>query len=101
MVEKAFPYLKKLHSFKPSYFTNKWLGQVYLHKNQYAAALTYLQEAVKDEQVDYQTWYNIAGAYYYNGDTEKSIIAIRNSLNLQPGNQLARDFYKQLMSIEK
>jgi tetratricopeptide (TPR) repeat protein len=101
MAEKAFPYLKKLHSFKPSYFTNKWLGQIYLHKNQYAAALNYLKEAVKDEQVDYQTWYNIAGAYYYKGETDKAIIAINNSLNLKPGNQLAKDFHKQLMSLQK
>jgi len=101
IVDKALPYLKKLHSLKPSYFTNKWLGQIYLHNNQYAAALNYLQEAVKDEQADYQTWYNIAGAYYYKGETDKAIIAIENSLNLNPGNKLAKDFYKQLMALKK
>jgi len=101
IVDKALPYLKKLHSFKPSYFTNKWLGQIYLHKNQYKVALQYLKEAVKDGQVDYQTWYNLAGAYYYNGQTDKAIYAIENSLNLKPRNKLAKDFYKQLTSLKK
>jgi tetratricopeptide (TPR) repeat protein len=101
IVDEALPYLKKLHSFKQSYFTNKWLGQIYLHKNQYKIALQYLEEAVKDAQVDYQTWYNIAGAYYYNGETDKAIIAIKNSLNLKPRNKLAKDFHKQLMSLQK
>ena len=101
IVDEALPYLKKLHSFKQSYFTNKWLGQIYLHKNQYKIALQYLEEAIKDAQVDYQTWYNIAGAYYYNGETDKAIIAIKNSLNLKPRNKLAKEFYKQLTSLKK
>ncbi len=29
-LDETIPYLIKLHSFKPSFFTNKWLGQIYL-----------------------------------------------------------------------
>ncbi len=47
IVDEALPYLNKLHSFKQSYFTNKWLGQIYLHKNQYKVACNIWKKQLK------------------------------------------------------
>ena len=97
-VKLAFPYLVKLHNFKPSYFTNKWLGQIYLYEKLYEPALNYLVKAVKYKDADYQTWYNLAGAYYFKGEISKALQAIQTSLKLNSNNKLARNFYKQLVN---
>lgn len=100
LVNEASPYLLKLHSFKPGYYTNKWLGQINLYKENYKEALNYLIKAVEFPEADYQTWYNLAGAYYHNGQTQNAIFSIKKSLGLNPDNPRAKDFYQQLSSLK-
>lgn len=100
LAERAFPYIKKLHSFKPGYITYKWLGQINLHKNNSAESLNYLVRAVEYSEADYQTWYNLSGAYYLNHQTDNAIFAIKKSLELNPNNPSAIDFYNQLKSLK-
>lgn len=99
LLEESIPYLLKLHSFKPSYFSFKWLGQVYLRLNNPVKSLSYLVEAVKYSDADYQVWYNLSGAYYLNGNIKSSITAIEKSLQLNPGNPQAQNLYKQLKAL--
>jgi tetratricopeptide (TPR) repeat protein len=101
LTSKALPYLKKLYSFKPSYFATKWLGQILLHSNQYAEALKYLLEASEFGEADSQTWYNLAGAYSYNNQLDNALSAINKSLDLNPNNQLAKSFYENLLQVNK
>ncbi|GBD86625.1 GDSL-like Lipase/Acylhydrolase [bacterium BMS3Abin03] len=101
MIDEAIPYLQKLHRFKPSYFTTKWLGQIYLSKNINDKALMYLKSAAKFSQADSQTWYNLAGAYFNNDEIDNAIIAVKKSLELNPKNKLARKFYDQLKSLKR
>jgi tetratricopeptide (TPR) repeat protein len=98
---KALPYLRNLYSFKPSYFATKWLGQILLHSKQYAEALKYLIEASEFGEADSQTWYNLAGAYSYNNQIENALIAIKKSVDLNPNNQQAKNFYKNLLEYNK
>ncbi|NNG28110.1 MAG: tetratricopeptide repeat protein, partial [Ignavibacteriaceae bacterium] len=100
-VNEAIPYLYKLYSFKPSYFATKWLGQSLLYNRDYKNSLKYLREAVLFSEADSQTWYNLGGAYYYNGQIKEALNALTNSLNLNPDNKLAKDFYEQIMSLPK
>ncbi|MFO7525860.1 MAG: hypothetical protein R6W68_10425, partial [Ignavibacteriaceae bacterium] len=100
LLEESIPYLLKLHSFKPTYFSFKWLGQVYLRLNNPVKSLPYLIEAVKYSDADYQVWYNLSGAYYLNGNIKSSIAAIEESLQLNPGNQQAQNLYKQLKVMQ-
>jgi tetratricopeptide (TPR) repeat protein len=101
MVRKAIPYLNKLYAVKPSYYATKWLGQSFLYENQSQKALKYLKEAVLYPEADSQTWYNLAGAYYNNKLIDEAILAIEKSVNLDPNNKLAKDFYTQLMSLKQ
>lgn len=101
LYNESIPYLKKLHSFRPSYFTNKWLGQVYLSLNEAEQALTYLSGAVKYSEADYQVWYNLSGAYFLNGNTNAAITSIERSLQLNSKNPAAQNFYNQLKSLKK
>ena len=100
LTDIALPYIKKLHALKPEYFTYKWLGQIALHNNQYSNALDYLTKASKYPEADYQTWYNIAGAYYFNNKIDDALFAIEKSLKLNSKNPLAQNFYKQLKSLK-
>ena len=100
-LDDAEVFLEKLYSLKPDYFACKWLGQVKLKMNKGDDALKYLLEAVKFKEADSQTWYNLAGAYYLNKQEEKALAALQRSINLNPQNRLAINFYNQLSAILK
>lgn len=100
-IEKAIPYLKKLDQIKSDFFSNKWLGQVYLKLNEADTALPYLQKAVQYGEADYQLWYNLAGAYYLNGNVDLAITSIERSLQLNPKNPLAINFYNQIKGLKQ
>lgn len=100
-VEKAIEYLEKLHSIKSDFFTNKWLGASYLNLNDYKKALPFLQQAVKYSEADYQVWYNLAGAYYLNGNVDLALSSIERSLQMNPKNPLAINFYDQIRGLKQ
>lgn len=101
LTKQALPYLQKLYDFKPSYFATKWLGQILLYENKYEQALWYLKEAVDFDEADSQTWYNLAGAYSYNNQYENALNAIKKSLELNPQNKIAYNFYQNLLKYNK
>lgn len=98
-LDDAEIFLEKLYSLKADYFACKWLGQVKLKKNESKDALKYLLEAVKFKEADSQTWYNLAGAYYLNKQEQKALEALQQSINLNPQNRLAINFYNQLRQV--
>lgn len=100
-VEKAIEYLEKLHSIKSDFFTNKWLGASYLNLNDHKKALPFLQQAVKYSEADYQVWYNLAGAYYLNGNVDLALSSIERSLQMNPKNPLAINFYNQIKGLKQ
>ncbi len=100
-LEKAIPYLKKLDEIKSDFFSNKWLGQVYLKLNDHKTSLPYLQKAVQYKEADYQLWYNIAGAYYLNGNIDLAITSLERSIQLNPKNPLAINFYNQIKGLKQ
>ena len=96
----VLPILVKYNSFRPTYFTYKWLGQIYLNNEEYKKALFYLDLASKLPDADSQLYYNLGGAYYFNNNISQAITAIEKSLKLNPRNQLSVNFYTQLKSIK-
>ncbi len=100
-LDDAVVFLEKLYSLNADYFACKWLGQVKLKMNKSEEALKYLLEAVKFKEADSQTWYNLAGAFYLNKQEEKALEALQRSINLNPQNKLAINFYNQLSALNK
>ncbi len=98
LFDDALPYLQKLNSFEPSYFTTKWLGSIELQKGNYQSALNYLQQCVEYDQTDSHVWYNLAGAFYYNNRLNDALNAVEKSLSIDPKNSLSYKFYIQLKS---
>ncbi len=100
LFDDAFPYLLKLNSFAPSYFTTKWLGNIEMQKGNYIAALNYLQQCTQYIQNDAQVWYNLAGAYYYNNRLDDALNAVQKSLSINPHDRLSNNFYNQLKNLK-
>ena len=100
-LDEAIEFLVPLYKLKPDYFATKWLGQVLLRQNKYKEALNYLQQAVRFKEVDSQTYYNLAGAYYLNKQNDEALAALQKSINLNPQNKLAINFYNQLSALAK
>ncbi len=100
-LNEAMDFLVPLYKLKPDYFATKWLGQVLLRQNKYKEALNYLQQAVRFKEVDSQTYYNLAGAYYLNKQNDEALAALQKSINLNPQNKLAVNFYNQLSALNK
>jgi tetratricopeptide (TPR) repeat protein len=96
---EAIPYLEKLQSLKPSFFTAKWLGYIALQNKNYGDAEKYLEESVSYSDKDYQVWYNLAGIYYNKKEFNKSLIAIERSLALNPDYPYAKNIYQQLKNL--
>jgi tetratricopeptide (TPR) repeat protein len=97
----VLPVILKYNSFRPSYFTYKWLGQIYLNNKNYKKALFYLEPASKLPDADSKLFYNLGGAYYFNNSIDKAISALEKSLSLNPQNKLASSFYSQLKTVRK
>jgi lysophospholipase L1-like esterase len=97
----VLPVILKYNSFRPSYFTYKWLGQIYLNDENYKRALFYLEPASKLPEADSKLFYNLGGAYYFNNSIDKAITALEKSLSLDPQNKLALSFYSQLKTVSK
>ncbi len=99
LLNEAENFLEKLYKVKADYFAYKWLGQVKLRMNKSEEALKYLLEAVKFREADSQTWYNLGGAYYLNKQEENALAALEKSIQLNPQNKLAINFYNQLNQV--
>jgi lysophospholipase L1-like esterase len=97
----ALPILQKYNTFHPTYYTYKWLGQIYLDNKDYKNALLYLEPASKLPDADSKLFYNLGGAYYFNNSIDKAISALEKSLSLNPQNKLASSFYSQLKTVRK
>lgn len=99
MYDNAIRYLVELHKLAPQEFTFKWLGAIYLQQGLYQRALNYLGGALDYGQSDPQVWYNIAGAYYFNGRMQDAIEAVKRCLALNPNHQMARNLLVQLQQV--
>jgi predicted Zn-dependent protease len=96
MYDRAMPYLKKLDAISSDAYSNKWIGAIYLQSGNSRDAQIYLERSAALEADDPQVWYNLSGAYYNNGNVNKSLDAIKQCLRVNPRYQSARDFYFQL-----
>ena len=93
---KALALLEKLDKRNSDEFTTKWIGQISLENGNHKKAVEYLEKYLVFSDSDPQVLYNIAGAYYYTGQYEKALNAIRKCINLAPQNRAAISFYNQL-----
>lgn len=100
MYDEAKPYLEKLNQLKPTAFTNKWLGQIALNKNDLNNAIIYLRKSLQFNNSDPQILYNLAGAYYNSGQIDDAINTLETCLKIAPNYEPAKVFYKSLHALK-
>ncbi len=97
----ALPYIIKLDKMHSSAYTNKWRGAIELELKHYKRAITYLNKSISLNPTDAQVFYNLAGAYYFNRQTDKALSAIRKSISLNPKYKQAINFYNSLKHLKQ
>lgn len=97
--DDAMRYLVPIHKLGPTEYSYKWMGAIYLQQGVYKRALDYLSGALEFNTQDPQVWYNLAGAYYYNGRNQDAIDAVKRCIQIDPQNAAARSFYIQLSQL--
>lgn len=74
----AKSYLMQSLKYEQNPFALKWVGQILLLQNQAQQALGYLHKAQIQTPNDTQLLYNLAGAYLYNKNLEKSLETLQH-----------------------
>lgn len=97
--DSALNLLFRLDKIKSDEFTNKWIGQIYVQKEEYGEAVPYLEKCLTYSDSDAQVLYNLAGAYFYTRHFDKAMNAIKKSVALAPENKTAVTFYNQLNTL--
>lgn len=101
LYDEAMVFLNKFHKLRPSDYTYKWLGSINLINGNVLEAINYLNKSIELNDTDSQVYYNLAGAFYKSGQIEQALDAIKTSLNIDPDNNQAIQFYQSLSSRYK
>lgn len=98
---EAVPYLFEVLKCGESAFADKWLGQIYLMKNQNRRALGYLENAIEKLPQDTQLLYNLAGAYALNGKYDQCLQTLDTLDKILPGHPDALQLRQQVSKLIK
>ncbi len=98
LYDDAYKFLELRYRYFPDAFSTKWMGIIKLSKKNYDMAKLYLQESLKYNPQDYQTLYNLAGAFSQTRNYEEAVSYIERAIQLQPGNQAAVGLKNQLLA---
>lgn len=99
--ETALEFLSKYNYYVPDAYSYKWTGSIYLSQKKYSLAVRYLEQSVKLKSDDYQSWHNLAGAYYYVDEIDKAIYAAEQALKLNPNEENTKLFLSQVKELKK
>ncbi|MBN1479648.1 tetratricopeptide repeat protein [candidate division KSB1 bacterium] len=61
--QQAMPLLRQAHEIKPTLFTYKWIGLLYLHFGGLKEGVEYLEKVIEMQPDDFETYYNLCHAY--------------------------------------
>jgi len=97
--QSAFDYVKKGYKMHPGAFSAKWLGNIFLYQNDPDSAIFYLEKSIGFDNQDAQIYYNLAGAYSYKNEFEKSIAHVNRCLAINSYYPGAAELKKSLQSL--
>ena len=78
-------------------FNTKWLGQLYLMAKKYNESVKFLNKSAVINPNDPQTFFNLAGANYYNGNKTDALQAIDKCLALNPDFPKAEEWKSKIL----
>ena len=80
--EEATRDLERSIAIRPSYYAYENLGAAYLRLRKFDQAARNTQEALKLDDSDYQTWGNLADAYYYGGNKSSGMDSYKKAVSM-------------------
>ncbi|MDH3268615.1 MAG: hypothetical protein OEM46_07140 [Ignavibacteria bacterium] len=96
---RAYYFLKRGFDKKPDAFNSKWLGIIDLSQGFVDDAIKYLEESLRYDNKDAQTYFNITGAYAQKKEFNKAFESIKKCLQINPAFQRAEQIQQQLEAI--
>lgn len=93
---EALAVLTQSLQFNETTYANKWIGTILLNQSKAREALPYLEKAVQRNPSDYQTRYNLSGAYYLAGQINNALTTGRELLKVNPDYPGLQEFVKSL-----
>ena len=97
----ALTILLKMDKKFPGYYSKKWLGTIAMERKLYSKAIYYYEKALKFNQTDAQTFFNISGAYFYTKQYKKAINALEKCLEINPNFSNANKMLENLLSQQR
>ena len=80
--DEARRVLEKSIAIRPSYQAYESLAVAYFRLRKFDQAARTTQEALKLDDTDYQTWGNLADAYYYGGNKTSAVEPYKKAISL-------------------
>ncbi|MGB7601704.1 MAG: protein kinase [Candidatus Sulfotelmatobacter sp.] len=80
--DEATRVLEKSIAIRPSYQAYESLAVAYFRLRKFDQAARTTQEALKQDDTDYQTWGNLADAYYYGGNKRSAVESYKKAISL-------------------
>ncbi|MCC7431768.1 tetratricopeptide repeat protein [bacterium] len=96
--DEALPFLEKTVSLVENDFSYKWIGTISLNNKDFSKGVKFLEKAVSLNPKDEQATYNLAGSYFFVGDTNKAISTVEALLKRNPNFPNGQNFYNQLVN---
>ena len=99
--KEALPILRQAHSIKPSVFTYKWIGLMYLHFGHVEESTPYLEKAIELDPVDFETHYNLCNAYVILERKQDAMRLLKALQNLRPGFNDPQDLKNRVAKLNE
>lgn len=94
----ALKILLKQNKHKKTAFSLKWLGIIYLQKNNYNDAINYLEKSLTLNNNDEQVYYNLAGCYLMTNQIDKAKNNLHKCLSINPEYSQAKNLLNDINS---
>ncbi len=98
-MEEARPYLNEAHRLEPSAYTYKMLGALEVNADRPDTGVPLLEQSVKLNADDAQTWYNLSGGYAKQRRFDQALEAARTAARLNPNFPGLQAWIRQLESL--
>lgn len=98
-LDDALPLLHASLQIEETAYATKWLGQIYLHNEDVANGLEYLERATKMAPTDPQLLYNLSGAYALSARYEDARKTLAKLDRIAPNFPGAGDLKRQLQNL--
>jgi len=97
--ELAYPFLYKRYKESPNAFSSKWIGNINLNRKDIDKAIKYLEQSIKFDNTDAQTFFNLSGAYIQKEDIKVALEFLEKCIQINPGFPNAKSLKVQLTKI--